>query len=172
MKIIRVLGILVMIVVWGGACAYVYAAQLASSDVFIQKTAAGNKFEIDTSRMALEKTSNDKIRSFAREMIADHTKAGKDFKNAVAKAGMDNPAPDDTPDAHQKSVMDSLRQASGGDFDRKYIDAQVEAHNDTTALFADYVENGSNGDLKSFSRILLPTLKHHQDMAKSLQQSE
>lgn len=152
------------------AAAPAFAAMRASTDEFIQKTAAGNKFEIDTSNLALDKANSAEIKNFARQMIADHTKAGEDFKAALAKAGKSTPPPDATPDADHRKVLDDLQAATGDDFDVKYAAAQVAAHDETVALFQNYIKNGDQKDLKSFAENTLPVLLRHQEMAKSLKE--
>jgi putative membrane protein len=41
----------------------------------LSKTAAGNLFEIESSKLALSKTRTSQVRTFANEMVKDHTDA-------------------------------------------------------------------------------------------------
>ena len=45
-----------------------------SARAFLDKAAAGDQFELQTSRLALEKATGQRIRSFAQMLIDDHTK--------------------------------------------------------------------------------------------------
>ena len=58
---------------------------------FASKVSVANQFEIDTSQLALKYSKSDDIKKFAQQMIDDHTKAGVDFKAALAKANVTPP---------------------------------------------------------------------------------
>jgi predicted outer membrane protein len=51
-----------------------------------KKVAGANTFEIQSSELAKERAQSSDVKSFADQMIADHTKAGEDFKSAVQAA--------------------------------------------------------------------------------------
>src|SRR6185437_11616222 len=56
---------------------------------FIDKVAVSNKFEIDTSQLALKYGSSAGVKAFAQQMITDHQKAGQNFKAGLAEAQID-----------------------------------------------------------------------------------
>jgi len=70
---------------------------------FVTKVAASNAFEIQSSQLAGDRAEQADVKSFAKQMIDDHTKAGQDFKSAVQAANMT--APPDDPDAKQKAEI-------------------------------------------------------------------
>ncbi|MBS0270659.1 MAG: DUF4142 domain-containing protein, partial [Proteobacteria bacterium] len=43
---------------------------------FVNNASVGNKFEIDTSQLALKYAKSPEVKNFAQQMITDHTKAG------------------------------------------------------------------------------------------------
>jgi predicted outer membrane protein len=51
--------------------------------LFLQAATAGNAFEIETSRLALQKSNNNAIKTFAQRMIDDHTKAQQSVNNLL-----------------------------------------------------------------------------------------
>ena len=63
-----------------------------STSTFLTNTAVANLFEIESSKVALAKTKNDKIKAFANLMVTDHTGAGTKFKQAVTDAKLTPPA--------------------------------------------------------------------------------
>jgi len=133
---------------------------------FVQTAATANKFEIDSSKLALDHAQNEDVKNFAQRMIDDHTKAGDDLKAAVkdANAGID--VPDELDQAH-KDQLDKL-QAANTDFDRQYVDMQVKAHDDAVNLFQGYADSGDNDKIKQFAANTLPTLKDHQKMIRDI----
>jgi putative membrane protein len=145
------------------------AQQRASPDAaaFAKKAAAANTFEIQSSKLAAERSRSAEVKSFARQMIADHGKAGREFKVAVKAAGI-SPPPPERPDPRQKAILSNLRKTLGTMFDQAYVDAQLQAHEEAVALFQRYAQNGRNQPLKAFAQTTLPTLEEHLDMVQRL----
>ncbi|MDI3354733.1 DUF4142 domain-containing protein [Pseudomonas sp. UYIF39] len=143
----------------------------ATSNDFVDSAAAGGIAEVETSRLALEKSSSADIKAFANMMITDHSKANDELA-ALAKKN-DIEVPDSTTLVKQaKEKILDLRDES---FDAAYANNQVKAHEDTIALFKkeantvtdDKVKGAT--DLKGFAQKMLPALEKHLDMAKKLQ---
>lgn len=147
------------------------AAFAATSNDFVDSAAAGGIAEVETSRLALEKSSSADIKAFANMMITDHSKANDEL-TALAKKH-DIKVPDSTTLVKQaKEKILDLRDES---FDAAYANNQVKAHEDTLSLFkkeADTVtDDRTKGatELKGFAQKMLPALEKHLDMAKKLQ---
>jgi len=138
----------------------------AEATTFATKVAAANTFEIQSSELAKERAQSGEVKSFADTMIADHTKAGTEFKAAVQAAKM--PAPAEKPDAKQRATLSKLRSAEGAAFVRAYVSAQLNAHKEAVTLFRTYSKNGRTADLKDFAQKTLPTLEHHLSMVQQL----
>src|SRR5690349_10548755 len=65
------------------------ATHTQSVDDFVTKASVANEFEIESSKLALEKSQNKKVRDFAQHMIDDHSKAGEELKSTVSDASLD-----------------------------------------------------------------------------------
>ena len=87
----------------------------ADATTFATKVAAANTFEIQSSELAADRAERSDVRSFAKQMIDDHTKAGQEFKAAVQAANV--PPPKEQPDAKQKATLTTLQKATGKAFD-------------------------------------------------------
>lgn len=134
---------------------------------FADKVTVSNKFEIDTSQLALDYGKNDAVKAFAKSMVSDHTKAGEDFKAALAKADLAPPL--ETLDVTHTAKYAKLRVfTTEKGFDRAYVDAQVAAHQDAVSLFKGYAQKGATPALKHFAAKTLPTLEHHLGMVNDL----
>ncbi|MET0409537.1 MAG: DUF4142 domain-containing protein [Hyphomicrobium sp.] len=139
----------------------------AATTDFIDKVAVSNKFEIDTSELALKYGKSSDVKSFAQQMIDDHTKAGQNFKASLTEAGIE--APKDALDVAHTAKYAKLRLfTTESGFDAAYIDAQVQAHKDAVGLFKQYTANGPTPAVKSFAEKTLPTLEHHLMMVEEL----
>ena len=104
-------------------------AGVRSDDDFVRDVAAKNLAEIELSRMALNKATNANIKVFAQQLIADHGAAGDKLKSAVAG----QLAWPDQLDEKHREIANDLSKKQGADFEREYLEAMVEGHQDLTA---------------------------------------
>jgi putative membrane protein len=137
----------------------------ANSGSFVKQAAMGNHMEVVTSEIALDKSQDPAVRSFASRMIQDHVKAEGDLRNAVAAAKVNPSYVTNDFDAKNQAIINGLRKASAVDFDRQYMDIQRQAHADTVSMFRNYRDNGMNRSLRDFAAETLPTLESHEHEA-------
>lgn len=136
---------------------------------FIEEASAAGMFEIDSSKVALEKSSNDKVKEFAQQMVDDHTKAGDALKAAVSEDQQQYLSSHET--KKQVKDLEDLKKDKAKNFDKAYVKAQVKAHDDAVKLFTKYSEKGDDAELKEFATNTLPTLQHHKTMIDDIQSS-
>jgi putative membrane protein len=137
-----------------------------STSTFLTNTAVANLFEIESSKVALAKTKNDKIKAFANLMVTDHTGAGTKFKQAVTDAKLTPPA--EKLDARHQALLDDLKKKDATAFDTAYVKAQHDGHVETVAMFEAYAKGGDNARMKQFASEMLPTLKTHLDQVSKI----
>ena len=137
---------------------------VTSAAQFVPMATSSNLFEIESSRLALDRARNPEVRRFARQMIRDHNTATRRMAAVVASTGMPMPPPAMTP-KHQ-AMLTSVQGAA--DFDAAYMGAQVMAHQESVALFTAYGSNGDVPQLAAFARQTLPNLQMHLDHAQSV----
>jgi len=143
----------------------------ATSNDFVDKAAAGGIAEVETSRLALEKSSSADIKAFANMMITDHSKANNELAALAKKHDIEVPDSTTLVKQAKEKILD-LRDES---FDAAYANNQVKAHEDTLSLFKkeantvtdDKVKGAT--ELKGFAQKMLPALEKHLQMAKKLQ---
>lgn len=130
-----------------------------SDAAYVTKASVGDAFEVQESRLALERATDKRIKDFAKAMIDDHAAADTALRDAAGKAGAKVETALDAP--HQ-AMLDNLKTFNGTDFDKVYTADQVRSHAATVALLSDYKQNGKNADLKSWTDAALPKVKDHQ----------
>ena len=138
-----------------------------STQDFVTEAANSDMFEIQSSKLALQKVSDTPTKDFANQMITDHGKTSAELEALVAAGQVKAKPPTVLDDSHQ-SLLDKLKSLNGGDFEKQYHDDQVQGHKDAVDLFKRYADGGSNPDLKQFAQKTLPTIQHHLDMAQDL----
>ena len=133
-------------------------------DNFWSKAAQGGMAEVELAKLALQKSQNADVKKFAQTMVTDHTKANDEMKALAAKKNVMLPADIGS----HKSTLDDLNGKTGADFDKAYVEAMVDDHQEDVDLFEDNTDN-SDPDIKAFTTKTLPTLKSHLEMIKGIQ---
>ncbi|HEX4457591.1 MAG TPA: DUF4142 domain-containing protein [Polyangia bacterium] len=155
---------LIIAFVLGGFCGGAIA--LADSDKsdseFAHKAAAGGMAEVKLSKLAIDKSSSSEVKTFARKMVADHTKANMQLKKVAAKQSLTLPTTMD--DEHQRAY-DKLVSLTGDEFDKQYMKTMTDDHDDTVKLFKDETQNGKDDELKQFAIRTLPIIEKHDNLA-------
>ena len=105
-------------------------ANLKSNGEFVHDVASKNMAEIELSRMALDKSKSPEVKAFAQMMIRDHGAAEDQLKSVVSGQAIDWPA---QLDDKQRETADDLANKHGPDFDRDYVKAMIEVHQDLAA---------------------------------------
>lgn len=143
------------------------APAASAGQAFANAAAASDSFEIESSRLAADKASSAKLKTFAENMIKAHTDSTAKLMTAAAAA-----TPPITPNAQlspmQQQSLDALRTKSGADFDRAYAAAQVEGHQQTLDALQAYSATGDVPALKGFATEMVPVVTAHLNMAKGL----
>jgi putative membrane protein len=147
--------------------AMVTAPSATSAQGFANAAAASDAFEIESSKLAATKASSAKVKAFAAQMIAAHTKSTAKLKATAATL---SPAitPDPTLAPDQQAMLDSLHAVDGAAFDTTYKTNQTAAHQATLDKLKAYAANGEEPKFKEIATGLIPTVTAHLNMAKSL----
>jgi putative membrane protein len=142
---------------------------LASGDKdFLENAAQSGHAEVEGSKMAQSKSSNADVKQFADQMVQDHTKANEELMALAKQKGY---TPPDGPSLIQKTKLKAMSVVDGSTFDKMYASQiGVSAHEDAVELFQKASTDVKDPDIKAWAGKTLPTLQHHLEMAKALQQ--
>ena len=135
---------------------------------YVQKAAMGDMLEVESSRLALNRSATPEIKKLAQDMVDAHTMTSDELKARLVRAGLIVELPAMLDDEHKKKV-DDLRAASARDFDAKYLELQKEGHDEALNIHRDYAMNGTLADLKAFAADTVPKIEMHLKMATDLQ---
>lgn len=134
---------------------------------FVTNAAASDMFEIDSSKLALTRTKNADIKAFAQMMIEMHTQTTAGLKKAIADSGQPLTPPAALP-ADLRTKLDVLGKASSADFDKAYMDAQVDGHQAALDLHTRYAAGGTVPALQAAAASTAPVVQEHLTKAKSM----
>ena len=134
---------------------------------FVREAAISDIFEIQSSQLAEQKDVAAPVKTFAQQMITDHTKTSTELKSIVQTNELKASIPTDLDSSHAK-MLDTLRGLNGGDFTKQYVSDQVSGHKDAVSLFQRYAKSGTDTSLKDWAGKTEPALEHHLQMAQDL----
>jgi putative membrane protein len=138
----------------------------AETKQFVEKAAIGDMFEIQSSKLALDKSEAKEVDNFAQKIVDDHTKTSDQLKSIVGNLqGLQLPQ---QLDSKHQGMLTQLQNASGQQFHQLYRKQQIDAHQEAVQLFETYSKNGQNKELQNFASSTLPHLKEHLQMAQAL----
>jgi putative membrane protein len=133
-----------------------YVAMAGSSDLY----------EIESSRLALQRGSSPAVKQFAQMMIDHHTMTTQQVTQAARAAGMTPPPPSLLPP--QRAMLDQLQPANGTDFERTYLQQQRMAHRMALALHQNYARSGDTAQLRQTASSAVPIIQRHIDELQRL----
>jgi putative membrane protein len=140
---------------------------LSTTDAtFINTVGAGGIAEVKFGERAQTQATRTNVRAFAAQMVTDHTTAGNDLSVLAQQKQMTPPS---DMDLNHKTKYDQLSNISGSEFDRVYIQGQVDDHTAVVNAFQNEISSGTDADVKAFAQKYLPTIQHHLEMARVLQ---
>jgi putative membrane protein len=130
---------------------------------FVKDAAAGGMMEVELGKMA----ASDQVKEFGRRMQEVHGKANAELKTIAANKGVELSK---GVEGKHKKTIDRLSKLSGEEFDRQYMRAMVEAHEEDLKKFEREAEKGKDPDVKQFASKYAPVLKKHLELAKTTEQ--
>ncbi|MBV9879435.1 MAG: DUF4142 domain-containing protein [Gemmatirosa sp.] len=132
-----------------------------------------NAAEIAAGKTAQDKATDADVKAFAKQMVADHQAMQKSGDSLATAKGV---APQPPPQADQKRQSgDQMLQTlgstpKGADFDKAYVDGQVQAHQQVLNELQGYSSTAPDPDLKAMIDRAIPQVQQHLDKAQQLQQ--
>jgi putative membrane protein len=142
-----------------------------TTEGFVQAAAMSDMYEIEAGKIAAERAHSAEIKAFANEMVAAHTKTSATLKAKLAEGNVSVALPTEL-DARHKGMIDNLTGAAPEDFDQRYTNQQVNAHEEAVILFRGYSENGENAVLKAAAAETLPLIQQHLEHIKNLDEAD
>jgi putative membrane protein len=146
-------------------------SQMARADrQMLVDIAQANAAEIETGKLALEKSQNASVKQFAQKMIDDHTQGLAETTQLASSKGVDIPA---EPDAKHKAMATAMKALSGDSFDKQYMaQAGLRDHRATHELLQKTQRNAKDPELKALATKLMPIVSGHLQSAEQLSKTK
>lgn len=136
-----------------------YVAMAGSSDMY----------EIESSRLALQRASRPAVKQFAQMMIDHHTGTTQQVTQAAMAAGLTPPPPTLLPP--QRTMVEALQPLNGAAFEQAYLQQQRTAHTMALNLHQNYAQNGDTAQLRTTATAAVPIIQSHIDQLSAMPSS-
>jgi len=125
--------------------------------------------EIELGKLASERAANAQVKEFGAMMVKDHTMAGNELKQAIAG----KIAVQEQMDEKHRELAQKLRGLQGAEFDREYMNAMVDGHQEVRDMVKRRADEKPNNEpvenaVNAWAAKALPTVEHHLQMAEQL----
>jgi putative membrane protein len=132
---------------------------------FVREAATGGKIEVELGRYASRNAADPQVKKFGERMVADHGKANAELERIAERESIVMPTDAAVAD---DPLVKELTALKGADFDRKYMKAMVEDHEEDVAQFREMSQSAATPSVKTFAQKTLPTLQEHLKLAKEI----
>lgn len=147
------------------------APTASTGQEYATMAAASDLYEIESARLATERTQNAGIRELAQMIVTDHERSTAELRTAAQQAQPPiTVSPEMNPE--QQADMEALRSATATEFDRLYLEQQVAAHRKALNLVQHYAQNGDAAPLRQHASTVAGPIQTHLERARTLSQQD
>jgi putative membrane protein len=136
-----------------------------SAEDFLKAASQGGTAEVELGKIAASKAQNPEVKKYGQMMVDDHSKANTELKALAVTKKITLPADLGS----HRSTIEDLKQLTGAAFDKAYVEAMLDDHEEDVAAFQKQADSASDPDIKAFAAKTLPVLKKHLDAVKAIQ---
>ena len=152
-----------------GLVAPALAASLSSADRdFLTSTAQGANYELSTAKLALTKSKNGDIKSYARTMMTDHQTLDPKLHRIAKQNGIDLPT---MMTGEKQRSYNRLKSLGEKAFDTAFVKDEAQDNQNDIGTEQKEIESTDNASLKAFVQQLKQADTKHAKIGRSLQQA-
>ena len=143
---------------------------LTNEEQFRTALSAPGMLSLKESQIALKKSSNPKVKEFATFEVGEQT--------AISTVLKELNTPEPKISAQDSAILEKLNTAKDAEFDKAYLDAQIDGHKKLKMITESYLDNGKTADsdvkemhARHIALIANATIKQHLANAIELNKS-
>jgi predicted outer membrane protein len=141
------------------------APRHTGTNEFLIEALQDTKAEIRICEMALKKSQNADIQAFAQAMIDEHGRMEHEMKQLAQKKQLNVPR-EIRPE--QKMTVDELNSLEGHNFEQRWIQYNIDAHERDVKVFRHYAGEEHDPDIKAMAERSGHILSQHLKMAHAV----
>lgn len=134
--------------------------------------ATANAAEVSAGQVAICKGQKQEVKDFGLKMAMDHTGNLTKIKEVEVKTSITRAESDASRELKKNAdaAIDGLKNAKDADFDRAYIDGQVNMHQELlNTLDQALIPNAQNADVRAYLTDTRVAVESHLNEAKAIQ---
>jgi putative membrane protein len=132
----------------------------------IMDMAMVNMAEVEMGKMAQSKSQNAEVKTFAQQMIDDHTKGLSEVQAVAQAKGITLPT---ELDAKHKAMAAKLAKLEGEKFDKEYMKVGgTGGHKEALAMLNKNEKSAKDADVKGLATKMKPTVEQHLKAAQQM----
>ena len=137
---------------------------------------ANNAGEVRESQLAEKKATNPAVKKFAQQLVTEHRALALEMRSLAQKLSVSP----DTADSDVHKVIDNARdqikeltdKAVGADWDKKYIDNQIDDHKDMLDKLQDAAKNTNSAELRAAIEKASGKVQEHLTKAQNIKEND
>jgi putative membrane protein len=166
----------------GGSTMGNMAGQMGQAEMqHMQQTMQLGMVAMETSRIAMNKARNEDLKRFANFEVQEQTTLSEVLRSmmepaATAATGAQSgtPMPGNMPmDAQARDMVQKLQnQQAGAEFDKAYLEGQIQGHRDLLQVQERYIQsNSQNREHMNVARMARTQIREHIAMLEDMQKT-
>jgi predicted outer membrane protein len=149
-----------------GATASGTAKMSKTDSKAVMDMAMVNMAEVEMGKLAQSKSQNPEVKTFAQQMIDDHTKGLSEVQTVAQAKGITLPT---ELDAKHKAMSAKLAKLEGDKFDREYMKmGGTGGHKEALAMLKKNEKSAKDAEVKGLATKMMPTVEQHLKAAKQM----
>ena len=137
---------------------------------------ANNAGEVRKGQLAEKKATNPAVKKLAQQLVTEHRALALEMRSLAQKLSVTP----DTADADVHKIMDNARdeikeltdKTAGADWDKKYIDDEIDGHKDLLDKLQDAAKNTNRAELRAAIEKASGKVQEHLTKAQSIKENE
>lgn len=126
------------------------------------QTLAAGSVALETSKVAQDKAENAWVKKFASYEVAEQSTIAEVLKSMGA-------TPAKLTEKQTAMVAKAKEAKAGGGFDRDYVTAQIEGHNELLRIQETYISKGKDQATIGLAKLARGQIKEHLDLLATIQ---
>ena len=133
---------------------------------------AYNDAEIEVGQLAQAKATDTTVRSFARQLVAEHRALKTEVSSTAQRLNVTAAMPTDDENLaedHQAGMRDLNAKAKGREFDEAFLEHEIKMHKNVLDRVEDALAPGRNAEIRSLLERARDGLRAHLTRAEELE---
>jgi putative membrane protein len=132
---------------------------------FLVKWYESGMYELQLSQLAATNALDADVKNLAVTFVNDHKAINTKIESIASHNNFVLPTSVNAD--HQRDLRD-ITKLTGADFDKKYVNTIISAHDESVDSYKNAYKNLAAGDTKTFAGQALPAIEDHLTMAKKV----